>query len=196
MTIQVQCSCGKRVQTRDEETGRKVRCSSCQGLVDVPGVAEDLAAYRVEQVRRCPGCKRDWPLDTVVCIECGHNFETGRKLRTKYNIRDRILDVGIVWLGIYTRYRVFRDQRGKPFLGVSQKFLFIPLAESIYDLTTYRTIYTDFVAGHDDNPDVSFLELEGPGKRAVTIFQSSNDEQMKDLIDMIVGVGQLEIKRR
>jgi hypothetical protein len=196
MTIQVQCSCGKRVQTRDEEAGRKVRCPSCQGLVDVPGVAEELDTYGVEQVRRCPGCKRDWPLDTVVCIECGHNFETGRKLRTKYNIRDRIIDVGIVWLGTCTRYRVFRNERGKPFLGVSRKFLFIPLGESIYDLSAYRTIYTDFVAGHDDNPDVSILELEGPGKRAVTIFQSSDDEQMKDLIDMIAGAGQLEIKRR
>src|SRR5207245_1675133 len=112
MTIQVKCSCGKRLQVSDDEAGRKVRCPSCKDLVRVPGEAEEPAGFGVEQVRKCPNCKREWPLDAVVCIECGYNFETGRKMRTKYNIPDRVITLGAVWLGSYTRYRVFRSERG------------------------------------------------------------------------------------
>jgi hypothetical protein len=196
MAIQVQCSCGKRLKAADDLAGRTMRCPSCQGMVDVPGDAAEAAGYGVEQVRKCPGCKREWPIATVVCVDCGHNFETGRKMRTSYRVADRVLDHGMVWLGTYTRYRVFRSERGKPFLTVSRKLLFLPLGSSTYDLSAYRSILTDFVAGHDESPDVFYLQLDGPGKRPVTIFRSSDEVGMKDLIDMVAQAGHLEVKRK
>jgi hypothetical protein len=197
MAIQVDCSCGKRLVAEDEHAGRKVRCPSCQGLVGVPAFAEEVAGYAVEQVRKCPRCKHEWPIDTVICIDCGHNFETGKKMRTRYKLAEHVLDVGPVWLGSYTRYRVFRSQHGKPFLNVSQKFLFLSLGSKDYDLSAYRWVLTDFAAGDGENSaDLFYLQLDGPKQRPVTIFRSTSEAKFKELIDMVVQAGQLEIKRR
>jgi hypothetical protein len=110
MAIQVRCSCGKQVQAAGEQAGRNVRCPSCQRLLIVPGEPEEPRGYGVAQVRQCPGCNREWPLATVVCIDCGYNFETGRKMRTKYNSRGRVIDVGPSWLGKQSR-AIGKDRR-------------------------------------------------------------------------------------
>ena len=196
MAIGVECSCGRRLQAADDQAGLKMRCPACRALLVVPDEAEEAGSYGVEQARKCPGCKREWPLDAVVCIDCGYNFETRRKLRTRYRIAERVLDVGIVALGCYTRYRVFRNEHGKPSLSVTRKLFFLSLGSAVYDLGAYRSILTDFSAGNDDAPDVFYLELDGPGKRAVRIFNNSNEEKMKELIDLVAGAGRLEIKRK
>jgi hypothetical protein len=33
--------------------------------------------------RRCPECREDLELDDVICVNCGYNTETGKKLRVK-----------------------------------------------------------------------------------------------------------------
>jgi hypothetical protein len=194
MAIEVQCPCGKRLQADDEQAGRKVRCPACNTVVDVPAPAEP-AGYAVERVRKCPGCKREWPTDTVVCVECGYNFETGRKMRTKYHIPDRVVEVRGL-LGTRTRYRVSRGVRGKPWLSVSQTLFSIPLGTRNYDLSAYRAILTDCAVGDEESSDVFYLELEGPGERSVNIFRSSNEEAMRELLDLVVQAGRLEIKRK
>jgi hypothetical protein len=196
MAIRARCSCGKQVQALDELAGRRVRCPACQGLVRLPGEPQGQAGYGIEKARKCPGCKREWPVDTVLCIDCGHNFETGRKLRTKYNVPDRVLDVGASWLGPYARYRVFRNERGRACLNVSRTFLFLPLGSATYDLSDYRAVLTDFAAGDDDSPDTFYLELEGRGERAVRIFRSSDEEKFKELTDLLAQAGRIEIKRK
>jgi hypothetical protein len=196
MVIRIRCSCGKIVQAADDQAGRKVRCPGCQDLVRLPGERKEQAGYGVEQVRKCPGCKREWPLETVVCTDCGHNFETGRKLKTRYDVPDRIIDDGIGWLGTFTRYRVFRGRRGEPCLNVSRKFLFLPLGSTTYDLSDYRAILTDFAAGDDDNPDVFYLQLAGSGRKTVTIFRSFNEQAFKAVLDLVAQAGRLEIQRK
>ena len=195
MAIRVKCSCGKQVQAANEQAGRKVRCPSCQALVRLPGEREEPAGYGVEQVRKCPGCKREWPPDAVVCIDCGYNFETGRKMRTQYNIPDRVLDFGVVWLGCYTRYRVFRGERGAC-LSVSRKVLFIPMGSATYSLTDYGAVLTDFDAGDNESPDIYCLELEGVRKKNVAILTTTSEEKFKELTDLVAQAGRLEIKRK
>jgi len=34
-------------------------------------------------MRRCPGCSKDYPVDVVVCTECGINLVTGHKFRAE-----------------------------------------------------------------------------------------------------------------
>jgi hypothetical protein len=196
MAIQVQCSCGRQVRAADEQAGRKVRCPSCRALVRLPGEPAESAGHGVERVRQCPGCRRQWPLDAVVCIDCGHHFETGRRLRTTCHTPDRVIDDGVVWLGSYTRYRLFRGRRGQPCLQVSRKFLFLPLGSATYNLSDYQAIRTDFSGGGAECSDVFYLELEGPAGRAVTIFRSSDEEKFKELLDLVAQAGRLEIKRR
>jgi hypothetical protein len=196
VTIQVRCSCGKGLVAEDDHAGRQVRCPSCQGVVSVPDQPAKPAAYSVEKFRKCPGCKREWPDDTVVCVDCGYNFETGRKMKTKYKVLDRVLDVGIAALGTVTRYRVFRNVRGKPYLTITRKVLFIPLGSKTYDLSDYRAVLTDFAPGNDEAPDVFYLELESRRGRDVRIFRASDEEKMKELIDLVAQAGRLEIKRK
>jgi hypothetical protein len=196
MAIQVQCSCGGRLQAPEQQAGRKARCPSCQGLVVVPGELVEADSYVVEQVRKCPRCKSEWPTDTVVCVECGHNFETGRRLRTRYETVDRVIDVGLVWLGCYTRYSVRRSTRGKALLTISHRLFFLPLGTATYDLSAYRYIFTDFMAGDRESSDQFYLELQGPGQRDVNIFSSPDEQAMKELVDLVAKAGRLEIKRK
>ena len=83
-----------------------------------------------------------------------------------------------------------------------------PLAEVLRDpphrghdyfhLTRQQSaILTDFSSGDDENPDVFYLELEGAGRRKnVTVYDSTNEEIFKELIDLIAQAGRLEIKRK
>jgi hypothetical protein len=196
MVIRLRCSCGKTVQAADDQAGRKARCPACRALVRVPGDPEDSAGYAIEQVLECPGCKHEWPIGTVVCIDCGYHFEAGRKMRTKYNVPDRIIDFGFVWLGTYARYRVHRGKGGRPCLTVSQQLLFLPLGSVTYDLTRYSALLTDFTAGDRDTPDRYSLEMEGPGRKPELIADTANEEKFKELIDLLAEAGRLEIKRK
>lgn len=195
MAIPFRCPCGQRLQAPDDEAGRRMRCPACRELVGVPDAGEAAGGYGVEQVRKCPSCKREWPLQTVVCVDCGYNFETRRKMRTKVRVVDRVIDVGVVWAGTYTRYRVYHDGRGKPRLDISRKVLFIPAGGASHDLSTFSAVLTDYADGGDEGGDIFYLSLAGPGRRPVRIFNSSDELKMKELIDLVAQVGGLEIKR-
>lgn len=195
MTIPLSCPCGQRLRAPDDQAGRQMRCPACRQLLRVPGEPDDAGGYAVEQVLKCKGCRREWPVGTVVCVECGYNFETGRKLRTKVQVPDRVIEVGSGWAGTYTRYRVYRDGRGKPRLGVSRKLLFVPLGETTYDLSAYRAVLTDY-SGDDDEGGTYYLELEAPGRRPEAIFAEANEEAMRELVELIARAGGLEIKRK
>jgi hypothetical protein len=197
MAIPFQCPCGQRLQAPDDQSGNQMRCPACRELVRVPAAGGEAPdGYAVEKVRKCPGCKREWPLDAVICVDCGYNFETGRKMKTKYKVPDRVLDVGAVWAGTYTRYRVYRDARGKPRLDITKKFLFLPVGGASHDLSAYRAVLTDYAVGDEEESVGTFyLKLAGPGQREVRIFRSSDEEAMKELIDLVVQAGRLEIKR-
>jgi hypothetical protein len=148
MPIPFRCPCGQRLQAPDDQAGREMRCPRCRELVGVPA-ADTAEGYGVERVQKCPGCKREWPVGTVVCIDCGYNFETRRKMKTKYKVPDRALVVGATWLGTYTSYRVYRDDRGKPRLDISRKLLFLPVGGASHDLSTFRAVLTDYAEGDE-----------------------------------------------
>jgi hypothetical protein len=194
--IEVQCSCGTQVRALDEMAGRSVRCPACQGLVRLPGKSAEQAGYGVEEVRKCPSCKHVWPADAVVCLDCGYNFETGRKMRTRYKVSDHAITVGITWLGFYSRYTIFRGKRGQPCLKVIHKILFFSAGSATYDLSQYRAAVTNYISGTRDDPEFYEVELEGPGKKTVKIYSGANEEKFKELLDVLSQVGRLEIKRK
>jgi hypothetical protein len=184
------------VQAPDAQAGQTVRCPLCQSVISLPGEPEEPAGYSVEQFRKCPGCKREWSIDTLVCTDCGYNFATRRKMRTTYQIADRTIDVGLVWLGTFTRYRVFRSKLGRPCLNVSRSLLFLPLGNTIFDLSEYRAVLTDCHNGDEESSDVFYLALEREDHRTVNIFSSSDEVKFKELIDLLAQTVRIEIKRR
>ncbi len=200
MSIELRCSCGKRLSVDDEQAGRKVRCPACQGMLRVPGTATEHDGYGMEASRKCPSCRREWPEDTVVCINCGYNFETGKKMETVYQVLDRTVDIGVTWLGCYTRFVIFRDRKGYAKLTIAKRFLFLPVGTRVIDLKGYDSVLTDVSLGYHDedggSPDVYYLELEGPRKRPVRILTTSNEWKMREVLDTLQEAARLQVKRK
>ena len=199
MAIELHCSCGKRLSVADEQAGRKVRCPTCQELLRVPGQAEE-DGYDLEESRKCPKCRREWPGDAVLCVACGYNFETGKKVERVYQILTRTVDIGVRWLGTYTRLLIFRDRKGRTTLTIAKRFLFIPVGRRVIELKDYDSILTDVSLGYHDEdggaPDIFYLDLEGPRKKPVRILKTSNEWKMREVIDTLQEMAQFQIKRK
>jgi hypothetical protein len=66
----------RRVSGADEPSG------SISDLLDEVGLRAPTTG------RRCPHCFADMGLEAIICIQCGYNTETGKRLRTKRDIID------------------------------------------------------------------------------------------------------------
>jgi Zn finger protein HypA/HybF involved in hydrogenase expression len=103
--VRVACSCGNSLAVPVQYRGKRVKCPKCAQAVSVPnGNAQKAVAgaTRRETVSSpmadllnevgfdksrselsCPNCKTEFEPDTVLCVSCGFNIETGKLLRTK-----------------------------------------------------------------------------------------------------------------
>jgi predicted amidophosphoribosyltransferase len=68
---------GPRRPDADEESGPLAE------LLDEVGMPASRTG------RRCPECFSDMTSEAIICIQCGYNTETGRRLRTRRDIVDR-----------------------------------------------------------------------------------------------------------
>jgi hypothetical protein len=182
-----------------EDAGKRVRCPACAALVAVPDTpvpASADAVYGVEHSRKCPRCLRVWPGETVLCVECGWNFRTGKREKTTCAVSDRHVDFGIPFLGICTRVAVHRGEEGELTLTRTRRVLFIPLGTSVLDLDGYEAVVTDYVRGGEDNSDLFYLELRGKDKRTVRIYDGGDEGTMKAIVDMLREVAHLRVERK
>jgi hypothetical protein len=187
------------LQVATEHVGKPIRCPVCQAVqtVRIPEAVPAAApaeTYQVEQVVKCPKCRKEWPPNTVVCVGCGYNFKTGEKLKTRYKVRDRYVDVGVPFLGTYTRYAVSRDADGRVKFSKNQWLLWLPVGKMSVDLNGYDSVATDYTAG--DNCDWFYLELQGPQKRPMRLWEGSKEETMHQLVDLLKDTAGLTVKRK
>lgn len=90
------CACGKKFTAPAKLVGKKVKCPACGQGVVVPGRALptkeagglsellDEVGYDQEKTKEsCPECGVTLTPNAVICVACGLNLETGKKLRTK-----------------------------------------------------------------------------------------------------------------
>ncbi len=82
MPIRVKCRCGKTLKTPNGLAGKRVNCPACGASVDVPGQTQQTdkpseSTRRQVKGRRCKGCGKVYPLDVVICTDCGINLQTG-----------------------------------------------------------------------------------------------------------------------
>lgn len=96
-TIAVACNCGKKIAAPAKLAGKQVKCPACgKGLLvpalgrppaeDAHGLSSllDEIGYDQEKTKdSCPGCNATLVPESVICVSCGLNLETGKKLRTK-----------------------------------------------------------------------------------------------------------------
>lgn len=99
MPIPVSCQCGKSFNAQDALAGKQVQCPSCKQPLQIPaapaapaataaspldGMSGLLAEEGMKQAegKSCPECSADLKPEAVLCVECGFNLETGKKLQT------------------------------------------------------------------------------------------------------------------
>src|SRR5260370_36412686 len=69
MTIRITCKCGKQVQTRDENAGKRMKCPGCGGVVTMP--AAGAAAPKPAPAAPKPAPTADKPATVAFSCECG-----------------------------------------------------------------------------------------------------------------------------
>ncbi len=197
MSTTVKCSCGKQLTVAEDHPGRKIRCPACQELVPIPGSSASAdEGYGLEKTRKCPECKNECPRKAVICIKCGWNFKTQERMKTKFKLKDRFVDVGLKWMGCYRRYSVERSEHGDLLLTVRRWLFFIPLGIHYLELKDYSTLYTDFTPGTDRVPDYYYLDMEGTKVPLIHLYTGTDDEKMREMIEMLQGAASLTVERR
>jgi hypothetical protein len=194
----IRCECGQELAVQAGQAGQRLRCPLCTQVVVVPEPPpEPDAVYAVTPTRKCPKCLRMWSADTVICVECGWNFHTGKRERTTYAVLDRYVDVGVPLLGTYTRIAVQRGRRGDRTLTQKSWLLFIPLGTSVLDLKNFEAVVTDYTRGGDRRrSDVFSLYLRDKEKGTRYIYSGGDDRTMKAIEDMLQEVAHLSVERR
>jgi hypothetical protein len=197
----VVCTCGKAISVPSEYRGRSIRCPGCQHVVSIAAnqntafVAPEIFAE--VQSAKCPKCRQEWPKNTVVCINCGYNFKTGSKLKTKYKVRDTVVEVGVPLLGTYQRFAIGRDPDGEVTFFWNQWLLWVPIGSTTARLRDYDDVAIDHGIGGDRCADHNFfaVELQGGGKRPCPVWHGRNEATMQRIVDLFKSAG-LTIKRK
>lgn len=100
--IRVACSCGKSFSAPRKLAGKAVKCPACGQPMKIPQVGasstrpaaagsgtngiddllDEIGVKASTTGIRCPECRADMKQDAIICINCGYNTETGKKLKT------------------------------------------------------------------------------------------------------------------
>lgn len=94
MPIAVTCRCGNALSAPDNLAGKAVKCPKCGQPLSIPkpqitqnswiaDMLDDLGVDKPpENSVPCPGCSELIPQSAVVCVKCGYNSQTGKKVST------------------------------------------------------------------------------------------------------------------
>ena len=105
--IAVKCECGKSFGAKPEWAGKKIKCPGCGKPVSIPkpksassaesksasakpaqsamGELFDEIGFNPEDGsarKKCPECRAPMTEEAIICIDCGYNETTGKKMET------------------------------------------------------------------------------------------------------------------
>lgn len=98
MPIRVKCVCQQQFDAPDHLAGKTVKCPKCSSPIVIPSPAAAMAArpapsavaslldevgVKQRSLTGCPSCGAHHEPDAVLCVECGFNFRTGRRIETR-----------------------------------------------------------------------------------------------------------------
>ena len=95
--------CSQNLEAPDDMGGEAIECPSCNKNITIPAPApaeeaasggkewrmprkrkrgQDAPAAGKEEGETCPGCDAPLAADAVLCVKCGLNLQTGKKIST------------------------------------------------------------------------------------------------------------------
>ena len=96
-----------------------------------PKAASRPQGRRIEGGKDCPGCGSSVKPEAVICVHCGNNFESGKKLKTKKDskvgkafssVKDSASNVEVSWTGLLLSFRYIIGGIGLCALGIMMAF--------------------------------------------------------------------------
>ncbi len=106
--IPVTCDvCGQQFDVPADLAGRTVKCVRCETAVSVPfldaDVSEPTPKLRIKRdtpvgggpTKTCPQCSAQADADAAICVACGFDFRTGKKLRDPGKSSNALVLLGV-----------------------------------------------------------------------------------------------------
>jgi hypothetical protein len=179
MPIDFECpNCLRDLTFEDAQAGTQVKCPNpkCRAEFTLPDPAEADAPYGLGIEVVCPHCQKGMAPDAVVCIECGYDFRTGKKVHRRMEEKDVVQRVD------GTRFHFHRDRKGRWELGVEGRLLGVKTGARDFDLGRYQAVVAAYDHdGSEEGEDEVTVYLEGPGGRRERVYRGIN----KDLVDWL-----------
>jgi len=108
VAIAIRCGCGKDLVVKEELAGKRVRCPHCKEILTIadprapgehkaaasrtPGIAGNPASTTPKAPAgtkpgpsdgKCPACAQPWSPGAVLCVHCGFDLRTGKRVGTR-----------------------------------------------------------------------------------------------------------------
>jgi len=102
--IRVRCTCGAKLRMPASAAGRRVKCPKCGAVFRVPsaasagdgeaaGVGAHTTAGATDSMgKACPACGAPMTADAILCIECGYNLTTKKRIGGTDRPRPKLAD--------------------------------------------------------------------------------------------------------
>ena len=184
----------------DAAAGKRVKCPGCAAPVEVAAPEEDDGGTygAADDSQQCPKCRHELPKDAVLCVNCGLNLKTGKKLKTVHKARTRTMNLG--W---GSTVAISRSREGELLLTVSRRlFGIIPFGGYTVNLRKYDTVLVDYTPGRagflhtgGGRLDAFYVSLQGNRVRPFQLYCGTSEVTMKDLVDMLQEMG-LRVERK
>ena len=146
--------------------------------------------YEMQDSLICPKCSTGWPDKTVICVECGYNFQTGRKQKTVYKVRDHAWWAsGGSFIGTHLTLQKTGPNRLN--LKVDKYFFWFHTRTKSVSLKNYFRILTSWSSTEDLEFWTAHLEHRN-GSR-IHLITSSEKEEYLEIVDLVSEITGFEI---
>jgi hypothetical protein len=220
MTLTLKCpDCDRPIEVQDQFSVGNVVCPACRCSVPV----QALGSYAIHEGKPCPNCQAECEPSAVLCIQCGYDFRTGRRVQKVVRVQpyNFCWMSGLIPLGMYTAGQLQRDEDGFVTLSVTEHYFFIPLARHELDLKEYPEVHARHFRGFGARGLILLLMLlflgiipglgwiilaftrdtyaiELPLRKDIQInlYEGLFESKWREILDVLKEYGQTEIVRK
>ncbi len=79
--------CQKQLEAENDMVGMELECPACDKMLKIPPEKTQESTQMEKLIypgtKFCPNCKKDIASDAIICVNCGFDLKSGKKLVTK-----------------------------------------------------------------------------------------------------------------